>query len=219
MEGDGEADLGRLAGQLPDLRGEAAGGDGDVARADVEAPGGIDDADGAEEVGQVGQRLAHAHEDDVVDPLAALFFDGEKLVDDFGRVEVAGEAVEAARAEFAAVSAADLGGDAGGAAVGGFAVKRGRRGDEDGLDQVAVGEAEEELASGVLRAEDADDFRPDEGEILRQRGAGGGGEVGHGVEAGDALLVEPVGDLFRAVGGRVFPGEIFLYLLKGAGFD
>ena len=130
VEGDGEADLEGLLGEFADLRGEAAGGKGDVARAEADAPGGIDDADGAHEVGEVREGLAHAHEDDVIDALAAQLLDAEDLPDDLGGGEIAAPAVEPARAEFAAVGAADLGGNAERAPVAGFAVKRGRRGDE-----------------------------------------------------------------------------------------
>ena len=137
-----EPDLQRFVGQLPDLRRESAGGNGDVAGADVQAPGRIDDPDGADHVGEVGQRFAHAHEDDVVDLFAARLFHREELLHDLARLEVAGEAVQPARAKFAAVGAADLGGDADRAPVGGLAVERGRGGNEDRLDEIAIRQPE-----------------------------------------------------------------------------
>src|SRR5208282_2946265 len=66
VEGDGEAELERFGGQLADLRGQTAGGDGDFARADLAAPRRVEDAQGAQEVVVVGQRFAHPHDHDVV---------------------------------------------------------------------------------------------------------------------------------------------------------
>ena len=74
---------------------------------------------------------------------------GEHLAGDFRGVEVAGESGEAGGAEFAAVGAADLGGDAERAAVGLLAVERRVGRDEHAFDVAAVVQAEEELAGGV----------------------------------------------------------------------
>jgi len=52
------------------------------ARADLEAPGRINDPDGADDVGEICQRFAHAHENDVVDSFAARPFHGDELLHD-----------------------------------------------------------------------------------------------------------------------------------------
>jgi len=152
VEGDGEANLLGVLGELADLWDEAGGGECEVACAEVEGFGAGDELDGGEEVFEVGEGFSHAHEDEVVDALAGELFGGEDLAGDFGGVEVAGEAGEAGGAEFAAVCAADLGGDAEGAAVRGFAVEGGVCGDEDAFDVAAVVEFEEEFAGGVRGA-------------------------------------------------------------------
>ena len=67
---------------------------------------------GAQKIFQVGERLAHAHEDDVIDFFSALLFDGDELLHHLGCVEIARQAFQSARAKFAPISAADLAGDA-----------------------------------------------------------------------------------------------------------
>src|ERR1700682_5769916 len=125
MERDCQPALQWFVGELSYLRGESAGRNRDVARTNLETPGGIYDSDGADHVGEVGQRFAHAHEDDVVDLFTARPFHHEELLHDLAGIEIARVAVEAARAKLAAVSAADLRGDANGAPVRGRAVERG----------------------------------------------------------------------------------------------
>jgi hypothetical protein len=46
VQGDGQAELLRLVGQTPDLRGQPAGGNGDFARAHLAAPRRVEDAQG-----------------------------------------------------------------------------------------------------------------------------------------------------------------------------
>jgi hypothetical protein len=101
-----------LVGQLANLRRESASGNGDVAGTDAESPRRIDDANRAQKILQVGERLAHAHEDDVIDFFSALLFDGDELLHHLGRVEIARQAFQSARAKLAAISAADLARDA-----------------------------------------------------------------------------------------------------------
>src|SRR5216684_3883026 len=95
-----------FVGQLANLRREATGRNGDVACADAKAPWRIDDANRAQNVFQVGERLAHAHEDDVIDFFAALLFNLDELLHDLACIEIAGPAVQSAGAKFAAISAA-----------------------------------------------------------------------------------------------------------------
>jgi len=208
VEREGEADLQRLIGQVADARGEPAGGDGDVPRADADAPVRVDDFDGLDQVDVVGERFAHAHEDDVVD----LGFRGalglEDLRDDFAGGEVALEALESAGAELAAVGAADLGGDAEGEAVGALAEHVERGGDEDAFDVVAGAQVPEEFARGVVRALEAREGEGGEVVLRFQVRAERGGQVGHLREGGGALGVEPFGELLAAVGPLVAEGPV-----------
>ena len=61
-----------------------------------------------EQVVEVRQRLAHAHEDEVVDAFAAEHFRRQDLARDFRGIEVPREPGEARGAELAAVGATDL---------------------------------------------------------------------------------------------------------------
>ena len=99
-------------------------------------------ARGLDDVLEVQHRLAHAHEDAVVDGLDAA--EVQRLVEDLGGGEVAPEAHRAGRAERAGERAAGLGGDADRAAP--VAVAHQHR-----LDRVAVVGAEERLDRPVLR--------------------------------------------------------------------
>lgn len=67
VKGDGETELFRFVGELPDLRGEAGGGDGDLAGTDVGAPRGVEGTECDEEVVVIGEGFAHAHDDEIVD--------------------------------------------------------------------------------------------------------------------------------------------------------
>src|SRR5437660_3781733 len=109
MQRNSEADLQGFFGKLFNLRGETTGRNGDVPGADAETPWRVDDLNRTHHVLQVCQRFAHAHENDVVDLLAAFALDRDDLIDNFIWPEVAGESFKAAGAKFAAVSAADLG--------------------------------------------------------------------------------------------------------------
>ena len=63
----GEPDLQRLLREKPDLRRKSAGGNGNFARADANTPRCVDDVERGQEIGVVGQRFAHTHEDEIVD--------------------------------------------------------------------------------------------------------------------------------------------------------
>ena len=207
VEGDGETDLLRVFGELADLGDQTGGGDGQVACADVGAPRRGDDGDRGEQCFEIGERFAHAHEDDVVDALAGDGGGGEDLGGDFAGVEVAGEAGEPGGAEFAAVGAADLGGDAEGAAVGGGAVEGGARRDQDGFDEAAIVEPEQELARGVLGALGLDVLERVEpeagGEFFAQRQ----GKIGDRVEIGRVFFPHPVEQLVDSIGRFTGGGE------------
>src|SRR5262249_13026800 len=106
--------------------------------ADAEAPWRVDNANRAQKIFQVGERLAHAHENDVIDFFSALLFYLNDLLHHLGRVEIARKTFQSAGAKFAAVSAADLARDANGPAIGRLAVQSGRRRDKDRFDQILV---------------------------------------------------------------------------------
>ena len=116
---------------------------------------------------EVGHRLAHAHDDDVRQALVGgeAVAGVEELFEDFGRGEVADDAADAGRAEDAAHAAADLGGDADGAAVGLL--------EQDALDEVAVGEADEQLLGAVVGHHRAIDAAAEEAEAARRAARAG----------------------------------------------
>ena len=135
VQTDGEAILAWLGGELSDLRDEAAGGDGDFSRANVGAPISIEYFQRGHQVIVVRHRLAHSHNDEVIDgamPRPALrAFHGEHLVDNFRRFEVALKAIQPASAKGTAIRASNLRGDAQRVTIAGLAVEGGTSGDED----------------------------------------------------------------------------------------
>src|SRR5207249_11353733 len=106
---DGKAKLRGVVGLIAKLRRGSASRNGDAAGADAEAPWRVDDANRAQKILQVGERLAHAHEDDVIDFFAALLFNLDELLHHLACIEIARPAFQSARAKFAAIRAADLG--------------------------------------------------------------------------------------------------------------
>src|SRR6266516_6467049 len=108
----GEAKLRDVVGQLANLRRESACRDCDVAGADAETPWCIDDSNRTQKIFQVGERLTHTHEDDVIHLFSALLFDGDELLHHLACIEIARPAIQSARAKFAPISTADLAGDA-----------------------------------------------------------------------------------------------------------
>src|SRR5262245_10550208 len=117
MQRQGKTKLRGLVGQLANLRRQSAGRNGDVPGADAEAPWRVDNANRAQNIFQVSQRFAHAHENDVIDFFATKFFYPDELLHDLACIEIARQAVQSAGAKFAAVSAADLARDANGPAI------------------------------------------------------------------------------------------------------
>ena len=158
MQGDGKSNLERLISEVADARHEAAGGDRHLASSKADTPRGIQDFDSLHEVPVVGHWLAHPHEDEVIDPLTGDLLGEEDLADDLIGSQVALPSVKTTRAELAPVGTADLGGDTKGATVGFLSVERGRRRDEDRLDELAVMETQKELAGRVFRTAYGDHF-------------------------------------------------------------
>ena len=138
VQGDGQLQLFGLVGEFANAGDESTRGHGDMARADVESPWGVDDFDGGHEVFVIGKGFAHAHENEVVDFFAAVAFGFDNLGDYFRGGEVAAKALESARAKFASVGAAKLGGNAECVSIGFFSVEGGRCGDEDAFDVVVL---------------------------------------------------------------------------------
>ena len=154
---------------------------------------------GGQDVVEVHQRLAHAHEDDVGDnavvavAVAVEQFLGEPdLNDDFAGGEVAVKARVSGGAEGTSQRAAGLRGDAESAAI----IFR----DEDGFDAVAAVVAENPFARAVAcrfvgnhrrEAQFGDVFQ-----FFAQRFA----EVGHRVKIGDTLVINPFQQLLGAEG-------------------
>ena len=62
-----QPELERLIGQPADLRSQPAGGHGDLARANSCAPARIEDFERLKQMVVIGERLAHAHDDQIVD--------------------------------------------------------------------------------------------------------------------------------------------------------
>ena len=110
MEGNSETELLGLFGEIKDTRNNAGGRNGDAAGAEVESPGGVEDAEGGNEVFVVCHGFAHAHDDDVVEggdlfggTLGGGVFlatDVDELGDYFAGGEVAFPTSQAGSAEF-----------------------------------------------------------------------------------------------------------------------
>ena len=211
MERDRERQLQVPFGKLFDLVDQTAGGQADVAHADVHAVRAVDELEEAHDVVEVIQRLTDAHEHDVGDRQAGIELGKEHLIDQLRRLEPPDEPADRRRAEFAAHRAADLGGDADGIAV---VILH-----DDGLDAVAVSELPEVFDRAVeLR------------DLLARNGGGrdvvqpvqflaqGLGEVRHGVEA-DRAAVQPGKDLLCAEFRLADGGERVLHLGQRHGFE
>ena len=161
---------------------EADGRDGDAAGAHAEAGRrGVGEATyGPDDGLVVGERLAHAHEDDVGDAtgtaghLAARHRPGpgDDLLDDLGGRHVALQTAHAGGAERAGHAAAGLAGDADGGAVG--------VAHQDRLDEGAVEELPERLAGGALVGLERAQRRHQVGQQRRDEVVAlAGREVGH----------------------------------------
>lgn len=204
VEADGQVAL-ALIEKAPQAGDDADAGDGDAAGAPAEAPGGGEHFGAAQHGVEVVHRLAHAHIDDVGE--AVELGDGENLVEDVVGAEAAVESLLAGDAEAAAHLAAGLTRDA---QCGAVAV-----GDEHRFDEPSSEDLEKVLLGSVLGELAADGAAtPDVGD-LAEPGAGFEREVGHGVDGGDALAVEPVANLPCGEAGHAFCGAELLELAEG----
>ena len=146
-------------------------------------------------------------------------FDRQDLLDDFVRREIAFPAVKAARAKFAAVGAADLGGDAERMAVAGVAVKRGIGGDQNAFDERMVVQPPEKFLRGVVCALFADEFERLERKVFLQFFAERLGQVRHRFPARDAMDIKPFEQLGHAILGLFPGGELRFQFLARQRFD
>lgn len=189
MEADGEPRLDRFAGELLDLGHEPGSGNRDAASAEVEAPIGIEDGEGASEGTVIGERFAHSHEDDIIegDTVGGRGFgafllkvgDMEELRDNLGGGEIAFKAGEPGGAEFAAIGATHLGGDAESATGLGDPDALLRVADENGFDESVILALEEEFFGDVVGLFDEDDGIGKDLKMFGKLSAELGGEVGH----------------------------------------
>ncbi len=171
---------------------------------------------------EIGQRLAHPHEDDVGDALdpgqCSQMVD---LFDDLPRAQVALEAIEARCAEPAPDRATDLAGDARGAAVAGrdhdalrgCLVLRSHRQQVGWRRRDQISPAEQELlrpVAGLLRGAHRSAEQRQRASDLRCRAAG---QVGHPLGIDLAVPVHPLEQLGRDVSRQVRPLEVTGQLL------
>ena len=132
-------------------------------------------------------------------------FDRQHLLDDFLDAQVAFPAFEAAGAEFAAVGAADLGGDAKRVAVARLAVERRVGRDEHAFDQRMVAQPPEKLLRRVARRLVAGPIPARAASsVLQSCSRKRLGQVRHRVPTGHAMDVKPFQQLRNTV-GRLAP--------------
>ncbi len=190
MQGDSEGELLRQLGKATDSRDNTAGRDGEVACADGQPVGVVEDAECIDDGIKVGKRLALTHEHDARHALAKVAGDMEDLVDHLLSGERAREAREARCAERAAHGAAGLRRDAHRELVAVWHADR--------LDRDAVGKLEQVLAGAVLRNLLHQLLGNIEGEALGELLAQCSREVGHIVKRTYVLLVNPLVELLGA---------------------
>ena len=232
VERDGYAEIGPVElAEFAQAVDAADGGDGDLRHGKVHALGLGEDADGLRDVVVVVERLAHAHEHEVLDAVgevgvvgeAAAFFvveragdfhvavslaelaGDEALAHDFAGGEILDETHAAGFAECASHAAAHLGGDAERVPVGGAVAGHG---DDDGFGFEGCGG---EGCGG-------------QGSRRRKRGRGRGRDCGGGCEWGAAAVFDGETEFDGAVVGVIGAagdggeGEAFAMAHHGAVF-
>jgi len=187
-----------LFGELVDLRHETGRGQRHAATRDIEAEVVHQHADGGDDIAEIGERLAHAHQHHVGDAALATRLETEftvgepDLADDLGGGEVAVEALLRRGAERAVEHAAHLRGDAERAAIG--------LGDEYRLEGLRGIGAQQPFAGAVRRGMRRDDLGHLDLGVQRELGAEVARQVAHRFKAALAALVEPAHELARAEG-------------------
>jgi hypothetical protein len=174
IDADGQARW-RGREKLLDRGDDPRRGDGHAAVRQAEALVVAQDVGRGDHVGEVVQRLAHAHEHDVGQPQVGEAAAREHdLVDHLGGRQVAREAHLGGQAELAVHGAADLARDAERGAVG----LAGDAGDHDRLDARAVGCPKGQLGGAVVGGVDLVDGQDVEAGLLGEQLAERGVEVG-----------------------------------------
>ena len=160
VEADGETETEILLGQLENLRDDPGSRDGNATSTKAEAPGGVHRLEGSQQVIVVGERLAHAHDHDIIkrcQPLGGAdrvglvldTADLNQLGDDFAHGQVALPALEPGGAKLAAIGATHLGRDTDRPT--GLILPHAfhRRPDDNGLNEGPITEALQELLSDI----------------------------------------------------------------------
>src|SRR5437870_13338722 len=109
-----------------------------MTRANPQTPLRVNYPNRAQHVLEVGEWLAHPHEDNVVDIFTSRALNSDELVDDFVRGQVARETFQTAGTKLAPVRAAYLGRDTDRPTVRPPAVKRQRRRNQYRFDQISM---------------------------------------------------------------------------------
>ena len=164
-----------------------------MARADTDAVGIIENAQGLKHLVIVGKGLTLTHEDDARSALAEVVGNVEYLVNDLLGSQRALEAIEAGGAESAAHATACLGGNADGQLV--------ATGHANGLDGDAVMILKQVFARAILGNLLSELGWRVKGKSLFELLAEGLGEVGHVVKRTNVLLKDPFDKLLGAEGG------------------
>jgi hypothetical protein len=141
------------------------------------------------------------------------------LIDNLVWLQIPREAIQAARAKFAPVSASDLGRNANRSPVGSRSIKRRRGRNENRIEQAFVGEAKQKFVCGVVRTQHPNDVGFAEGKLLRQSFSERAGQVCHFVKRLDALLIKPIGDLSCPIIRSTELVDYFLQLVELERFD
>ena len=108
MQGDSKPDLGRILGKFQNLRNQSACRESDVPGPYAQPLWGKNLIESRLHCTQVGQWLAHPHEDKVIDSSARLLPGHEDLTNDFASRKVSLETVQTACAELATQGASNL---------------------------------------------------------------------------------------------------------------
>lgn len=198
VEGDGEVIGFPDAGQFADFFGKSDGGDGDSAQAHPESSLFTDVVECSQEIGEVGKRLADAHDDDIGDSFISGEepIESENLFENFSGGEAAFNAEQSTRTENAAHGAADLGADADGATI--FLAH------QNAFKGFAVSGLEEEFFGTVAGGSMIDNLGGEEVEGVVEPSPQIGGEIGHDVEVIDSFSEDPFANLIGAKGRVAF---------------
>lgn len=185
--------------QTVERRKMSDGADGDTFGTPGEAPGRGEHFEGLKNGVDVVERFTHAHEY-YIRKVVALGY-GQYLVHNLRSRELAVEALAARHAETAAHAASGLGADA---ECGPVAV-----GDIDGFDVASGGTAEKIFHGSVGAAGLGEGFFPPGAPSCGKSLASALAEVGHGVDVGFALAIEPAGYLACGKGRKTAAGGDF----------